>query len=124
MTVNGQRKEWKEGLTVAALLERENYRPGRVAVERNGRIMPTGGIFRDSAVGGGCPGSCEFCGRRLKMDHQLTLKELKEALCLRHSPEVQGKLDGARVAVAGLGGLGSNVALCSGQNRRGPSASH
>ena len=45
------------------------------------------------------------------MDHQLTLKELKEALCLRHSPEVQGKLDGARVAVAGLGGLGSNVAL-------------
>ena len=23
MTVNGQRKEWKEGLTVAALLERE-----------------------------------------------------------------------------------------------------
>lgn len=40
MTVNGQRKEWKEGLTVAALLERENYRPGRVAVERNGRIIP------------------------------------------------------------------------------------
>ena len=40
MTGNGQRKEWKEGLTVAALLERENYRPGRVAVERNGRIIP------------------------------------------------------------------------------------
>ena len=40
MTVKGQRKEWKEGLTVAALLERENYRPGRVAVERNGRIIP------------------------------------------------------------------------------------
>ena len=40
MTVNGQRKEWKEGLTVAALLERESYRPGRVAVERNGRIIP------------------------------------------------------------------------------------
>ena len=40
MTVNGQRTEWKEGLTVAALLERENYRPGRVAVERNGRIIP------------------------------------------------------------------------------------
>jgi sulfur carrier protein len=39
MTVNGQEKEWTEGLTVAALLEREQFRADRVAVERNGEIV-------------------------------------------------------------------------------------
>ena len=39
MTVNGQEKEWTAGLTVAALLERENFRADRVAVERNGEIV-------------------------------------------------------------------------------------
>ena len=39
MTVNGQKKEWTEGLTVAGLLEREAFRADRVAVERNGKIV-------------------------------------------------------------------------------------
>ena len=39
MTVNGQEKEWTEGLTVAAMLEREKFRADRVAVERNGVIV-------------------------------------------------------------------------------------
>ena len=39
MTVNGQEKEWTAGLTVAGLLERENFRTDRVAVERNGEIV-------------------------------------------------------------------------------------
>ena len=42
MTVNGQCKGWKEGMTVADLLEREHYRPERVAVERNGQIVRRG----------------------------------------------------------------------------------
>lgn len=41
----------------------------------------------------------------------LTQKEIDEALELRHSHEVQQKLKNARVAIAGLGGLGSNVAF-------------
>jgi sulfur carrier protein ThiS adenylyltransferase len=42
---------------------------------------------------------------------KLTKDEIHQALCERHSPEVQAKLDNAHVAIAGLGGLGSNVAF-------------
>ena len=37
--------------------------------------------------------------------------EIRAALCQRHGEAVQEKLEQARVAVAGLGGLGSNVAF-------------
>jgi sulfur carrier protein ThiS adenylyltransferase len=37
--------------------------------------------------------------------------EIRAALCQRHGEEIQEKLERARVAVAGLGGLGSNVAF-------------
>lgn len=40
----------------------------------------------------------------------LTKEEIKAALEERHSPETQEKLSAGRVAIAGLGGLGSNVA--------------
>lgn len=40
----------------------------------------------------------------------LTEEEIKAALEERHSPEIQEKLSAGRVAIAGLGGLGSNVA--------------
>ena len=38
-------------------------------------------------------------------------QELEEALARRHTPELQKKLSGASVAVCGLGGLGSNIAV-------------
>ncbi len=41
----------------------------------------------------------------------LTQEEIYEALCKRHGKEVQDKLTKARVAIAGLGGLGSNIAV-------------
>ena len=41
----------------------------------------------------------------------LTKEEIREALVERHSEEVQSKLDEAKVAIAGLGGLGSNIAF-------------
>ncbi len=37
--------------------------------------------------------------------------ELEEMLCSRHTPNVHQKIKNARVAVAGLGGLGSNIAV-------------
>ena len=40
----------------------------------------------------------------------LTKEEIQAALEERHSPEKQKKLSEGRVAIAGLGGLGSNVA--------------
>lgn len=45
------------------------------------------------------------------MEGGLSRDEIQKALCERHSPEVQKKLNAASVAVAGLGGLGSNVAF-------------
>ena len=44
------------------------------------------------------------------MGKRLTEEEIQKALCERHSPEIQAKLNEAKVAIAGLGGLGSNVA--------------
>ncbi|MGN0399294.1 MAG: sulfur carrier protein ThiS adenylyltransferase ThiF [Blautia sp.] len=41
----------------------------------------------------------------------MTENEIRQALICRHSAKVQEKLDNARVAIAGLGGLGSNVAF-------------
>lgn len=40
-----------------------------------------------------------------------TKNEIYEALCVRHTREVQDKLETAHVAIAGLGGLGSTVAV-------------
>ena len=37
-------------------------------------------------------------------------EELEEALCARHSPDVHNAIAKARIGIAGLGGLGSNIA--------------
>lgn len=46
-----------------------------------------------------------------KVETRLTREEIQEALIMRHSKRVQEKLNEAKVAIAGLGGLGSNVAV-------------
>ena len=38
--VNGVEEPWKEGLTVQGYLEQNGYRTNRIAVERNGEIVP------------------------------------------------------------------------------------
>ncbi len=43
--------------------------------------------------------------------YPLTKEQIHNVLCERHTPNVQEKLDCARVSIAGLGGLGSNVAV-------------
>lgn len=43
--------------------------------------------------------------------NRFTEKEIYQVLNERHSPEVQKTLSAGRVAIAGLGGLGSNVAV-------------
>ncbi len=40
MIVNGEKAAWETGLTVEKLLETRNYRIDRVAVEKNGEIVP------------------------------------------------------------------------------------
>lgn len=46
-----------------------------------------------------------------QLENKLTRDEIQMALCERHSKLVQEKLNKAQVAIAGLGGLGSNVAI-------------
>lgn len=47
-----------------------------------------------------------------KNEHtEISEQDMYEALCERHSPEVQKKLADGHVAIAGLGGLGSNIAV-------------
>ncbi len=41
----------------------------------------------------------------------ISREQIDEALIIRHTAEVQEKLKNARVAIAGLGGLGSNIAV-------------
>lgn len=41
----------------------------------------------------------------------ITREEIREALVIRHGEENQRKIENARVAIAGLGGLGSNIAF-------------
>ena len=40
MIVNGEKTVWEAGLTVERLLKAGNYRTDRVAVEKNGKIVP------------------------------------------------------------------------------------
>ena len=40
MIINGEKASWEAGLTVEKLLETRNYRTDRVAVEKNGEIVP------------------------------------------------------------------------------------
>ena len=44
-------------------------------------------------------------------DIRITEEEISQALIDRHTEEVQARIRAARVAVAGLGGLGSNIAV-------------
>ena len=41
----------------------------------------------------------------------LTKEQLHDALVERHGADIQAKLDKACVGIAGLGGLGSNLAI-------------
>lgn len=45
------------------------------------------------------------------MEKRISREEIREALCRRHTRRVQEKLEQARVAIAGLGGLGSSIAV-------------
>ena len=40
MIVNGEKAAWEDGLTVGRLLKTRNYQTDRVAVEKNGEIVP------------------------------------------------------------------------------------
>ena len=106
-----ERIELEKATSVEVYLESAGYQMKRIAVELNGEILPKRvcgqDVRRRRLHGGG-----DICRRRLKMETTkvLTKEEIQAALEERHSPEKQKKLSEGRVTIAGLGGLGSNVA--------------
>ena len=54
MIVNGKKTAWEAGLTVESLLKAGNYRTDRVAVEKNGEIVPKSS-YEDTRI---CQGDC------------------------------------------------------------------
>ncbi len=124
--VNGKEINLTEDTTVAEYLEQNQYQVKRIAVELNGDILSEIQLFRYHVKRRRPSGSCDIRGRRLtfmeesrirKYDGEykrkkkyLVKREIVAALNERHSPEKQKLLSAGRVAIAGLGGLGSNVA--------------
>ena len=49
--------------------------------------------------------------RQLSEDKLPTQEQLKEALLERYTPQMYERISEASVAIAGLGGLGSNIAV-------------
>ena len=84
----------------------------RIAVELNGEIPSQKRVCGQDVRRRRLHGGGDICRRRLKMETTkvLTKEEIQAALEERHSPEKQKKLSEGRVTIAGLGGLGSNVA--------------
>ena len=99
------------GQTVAQYLAQAGWDSARLAVERNGDIVPgpsmerpfwrTGTFWRSSALWG-----------VVNMTSLSSRESIRLAREARHGPELQERFSAASVAVCGLGGLGSNLALC------------
>jgi sulfur carrier protein ThiS adenylyltransferase len=87
-----------DGLTLAMLADR--YRPGADVLILNG--FPAGGGTRIN------DGDAVFL---IKRGEQPNEEELEWLMASRHTPGVHGRLKGACVGIAGVGGLGSAVAV-------------
>lgn len=123
--VNGKEINLTENTTVAEYLEQNQYQVKRIAVELNGDILPKYSYSDTMLKDGDRLEVVTFVRRRLtfmeetglenmtentEKEKVLSKEEIVAALNERHSPEKQKLLSAGRVAIAGLGGLGSNVA--------------
>ena len=100
--VNGKEIELEKATSVEVYLESAGYQMKRIAVELNGEILPKNEYADRMLEEGDC--------MEVVTTKVLTKEEIQAALEERHSPEKQKKLSEGRVTIAGLGGLGSNVA--------------
>jgi len=98
LTVNEQHTETAEGETLGAL--RDRVKPGADVLVVNGFPAAPGVALRD--------GDSVTLIRRGEVP---TTEELEALMCARHTPGVHERVRSATVGVAGLGGLGSAVAI-------------
>ncbi len=102
ITVNGEPFAAKEGDTVHTL---QKGFPSCEVVILNGYALAPGDAAFDLPL---TPGDSVFFIRRGEMPKK---EQLRAMMAARHTPGVQAAVEKGRVAVAGLGGLGSNIAL-------------
>lgn len=99
------------GQTVAQYLAQAGWDAARLAVERNGDIVPGPGTERPFWRMGTFWRSSALWGV-VNLHASPSREDLRLAREARHGPALQGRFSAASVAVCGLGGLGSNLALC------------
>lgn len=97
LKVNGIPREVKPGTTLFAL--RRQLAPRADVVIYQG--------FQTSEDRPLCEGDTVTLIRRGEMPAR---RQLEDMLCARHTPRVHERIKGASVGIAGLGGLGSNIA--------------
>lgn len=105
--INGENTA-ADGRTLMEYLTEKEYPMKRIAVERNGDIVPKAEYERTILCDGDRVEIVSFVGAA---DMIPTKEEMQKALELRHTKELQSRLLRSSVAVCGLGGLGSAVAI-------------
>lgn len=98
LRINERLTEVPAGATIATL--RDRFKPGADVLIRNGFPAPPETPLVE--------GDELFLIRRGELPTQ---EELEYQLVARHTPRVYERLKGARVGIAGVGGLGSTVAI-------------
>ena len=105
--INGEKLD-VAGKTIAEYLATTKYDPKRIAVERNGDIVPKAQYPDTVLEDGDSVEVVSFVGG----GNLIPTKEAWDvALKERHGEELQEKFSAATVAICGLGGLGSNIAV-------------
>ena len=113
ITVNGKQIQLTSEMSVADYLEQNNYQINRIAVEMNEEILPKYSYSETMLKDGDRLEVVTFVGGglyQMASERILSKEEIETALNERHSPEKQKLLSVGQVTIAGLGGLGSNVA--------------
>ena len=98
------------GKTLAEYLAGTDYNPKRIAVERNGEIVPKAAYGETILQDGDVIEVVNFVGVA-DLSRIPEREDLQRALVARHGRAVQEKFNQATVAICGLGGLGSNIAI-------------
>lgn len=107
--INGNNLQ-EEEIVLVEYLKRNYYDKKKIAVEKNGVIVPRREYESEIFKNGDIIEIVQFVGGVDSMKIP-TKEEMRMALEERHTVKIQKKISQARVAVCGLGGLGSTVAV-------------
>ena len=99
LTVNERPHPFREGMRLGELAA--ELKPGADVLVLNGAPAPAETLLQDGDI-------CSL----IKVGEIPSALDMEQTLAARHNPEFQQRFKRATVAVMGLGGLGSAVAIC------------